>query len=178
MTDHIDRKTQTNKKVCPRCLMNKSLDQFKKRERGGHDGYCIPCSLSYFKEHNYKRLNTPENREKERVRSLTRYHKVGRPARQARKIELIRLLGGCCAICGYSKSAAALDFDHIIPADKLRNLSHLLSVNRPWAWEAAVEEGKKCRVLCSNCHREHTFPGWEMDILASRESEQGTGATL
>ena len=76
--------------------------------------------------------------------------------------KLIAMYGGCCCKCGYNHSAAALDFDHLNPVEKTRTISHLLVVNQPWAWDAAVEEAKKCQLLCSNCHREKTFPGWEI----------------
>lgn len=69
--------------------------------------------------------------------------------------------GGRCQECGYNKSSVALDFHHRDPTEKRRTVSHLLGVNQPWAWEAAVEEATRCDLLCSNCHREHTYPGSE-----------------
>ena len=61
-------------------------------------------------------------------------------------------------MCGYHKNFAALDFDHIDPTTKKRTISHLLAINQPWAWQAALRESRKCQVLCANCHREKTFP--------------------
>jgi predicted HNH restriction endonuclease len=68
------------------------------------------------------------------------------------KLELIRIKGMQCEVCGYSRNYAALEFHHTDPASKdfqldLRSLS-----NR--RWDAILEERKKCLLLCSNCHAE------------------------
>lgn len=58
-----------------------------------------------------------------------------------------------CEVCGYNKNSSALDFDHLIPEDKKFNLSTgsmLLSLKR------IIQEIRKCRILCANCHRIHT----------------------
>ena len=36
----------------------------------------------------------------------------------SRKIELIKMMGGKCCLCGYDKNYAALDFHHINPSEK------------------------------------------------------------
>lgn len=154
--------TMTHRKVCPKCVKNKSLDEFKPRPDGRPSGYCYECSITYYREYNEKRYTSPEAREEEVLRTRKRYLEVFKPARKERKLRLVRLMGGCCVICGYNRSAAALDFDHIDPSTKLRTVSHLLAANQPWAWEAALEEAKKCRLICSNCHREITYPGHEL----------------
>ena len=73
-----------------------------------------------------------------------------------RKLELIRIKGRKCSICGYRRNSSALEFHHINPEEKgfqldLRSLS-----NRKW--ESVLEEAKKCILLCSNCHAEHHHP--------------------
>lgn len=148
-----------NKRVCPKCCKKKSLDQFKVRANGKPAGYCHPCSIDYIKEYNAKRYASPEARAAELARGKEKYAKQGKQARLLRKCRLIHLMGGKCQGCGYDKSAAALDFDHLDPTTKSRTISHLLAVNQPWAWEAAIAEAKKCQLLCSNCHREKTYPG-------------------
>jgi hypothetical protein len=58
--------------------------------------------------------------------------------------------GGCCAICGYDRNAAALQFHHVDPATKeftLRN-GDTRSLERMRA------EAAKCVLLCANCHAE------------------------
>lgn len=150
-----------NTKVCQKCLKKKSLDKFKKR-KDGSTGYCQPCSITYYREYNAKRYASPEAMQAERKRTRDRYHAAFKPARMERKAKLIRMMGGKCKSCGYNRSAAALDFHHIDKATKRRTISHLLACNLPWAWEAAIEEAKLCELLCSNCHREETYPGHEL----------------
>jgi hypothetical protein len=58
--------------------------------------------------------------------------------------------GGCCAICGYARDTAALQFHHIDPGAKeftLRN-GDTRSLQRMRA------EAAKCVLLCANCHAE------------------------
>ncbi|MEA2383928.1 MAG: hypothetical protein QOH72_3899 [Solirubrobacteraceae bacterium] len=58
--------------------------------------------------------------------------------------------GGCCAICGYARNPAALQFHHVDPATKeftLRN-GDTRSLDRMRA------EAAKCVLLCANCHAE------------------------
>ena len=72
--------------------------------------------------------------------------------RRRRKAKLIKMLGGCCAKCGYKKSLEALSFHHINPKEKLFDLSH--NGNLLHSWDEVVSEAKKCQVLCLNCHSE------------------------
>jgi transposase-like protein/5-methylcytosine-specific restriction endonuclease McrA len=71
--------------------------------------------------------------------------------RRARiRADVIAEAGGCCAICGYSRNAAALQFHHLDPASKdftLRN-GDTRSLARMRA------EAAKCVLLCANCHAE------------------------
>jgi len=96
--------------------------------------------------------------EAEKVRTVEKYHRLVKPGRLERKMKLIELLGGACKKCGYAVSAAALDFHHRDPEQKEHAVSHLLYHARNFA--KALEEARKCDLLCSNCHREETFPGW------------------
>lgn len=52
-----------------------------------------------------------------------------------------------CASCGYDRCLAALDFHHLDPAAKD---GLVLRYGLP----RAIEEARKCTLLCSNCHRE------------------------
>lgn len=152
----------TNKKRCPKCLKVLSSDKFKPRPDGSIS-YCYKCELGYFKEYNKKRYASLEARQSELERGHEKYIRIVKPARIARKKKLIMIMGGKCQNCGYNKSAAALDFDHIDPKTKSRTISHLLAHQDPSSWKLAVKESKKCVLLCSNCHREKTYPGWELN---------------
>jgi hypothetical protein len=72
--------------------------------------------------------------------------------RKNTKQKLVNAMGGKCAICGYCKTHAALEFHHIDPNEKEFTFGAARGsiVN----WNKLVEEAKKCILLCSNCHRE------------------------
>lgn len=72
----------------------------------------------------------------------------------SRKKELVKLLGGECIRCGYSKNMAALCFHHL--TDKSFSLDSRKLSNS--TWESAVEEASKCVLLCHNCHMEEHHP--------------------
>ncbi|MGH2834735.1 MAG: helix-turn-helix domain-containing protein [Solirubrobacteraceae bacterium] len=75
---------------------------------------------------------------------------VSRRRRKVKRV-LVEEAGGCCAICGYKRSVAALHFHHTVPAEKSFSLSHR-GVAR--SLEKARREASKCVLLCSNCHAE------------------------
>ncbi len=64
---------------------------------------------------------------------------------------LVAEAGGCCVLCGYARSIAALQFHHLDRDTKLFGLS-----NRGMTPALAVlrAEASKCVLLCSNCHVE------------------------
>jgi len=104
----------------------------------------------------FSELNTEEKR---RFRNLARkasyyrrhdYHKRQQVLRRRdRKKEILDAIGRAakCERCGYDRCIAALDFHHREPHEK-DSLVTALPIGR------AIEEAKKCVVLCANCHRE------------------------
>ncbi len=75
---------------------------------------------------------------------------VARRRRNVKRI-LVADAGGRCEVCGYSGCIAALEFHHLVPAEKSFSLSHR-GVAR--SLEKARAEARKCALLCSNCHAE------------------------
>jgi hypothetical protein len=75
--------------------------------------------------------------------------------------------GGKCIRCGYDKCIKALEFHHIDPSKKDFTISsdrfHLLD---------AVEESKKCILICSNCHKELHDNMWNIEDLNIEEREE------
>jgi len=69
--------------------------------------------------------------------------------RKERKLKFIDYKGGKCESCGYCKSLSALEFHHIYPDKKEFTISAKRSLN-----EETKKELDKCKLLCSNCHRE------------------------
>jgi len=59
--------------------------------------------------------------------------------------------GGKCAVCGYNKCKASLDFHHLNPEEKEANVGNLL---RSSSWNRIKEELDKCILVCKNCHGE------------------------
>jgi hypothetical protein len=71
--------------------------------------------------------------------------------RRKLKAKLVEEAGGRCALCGYNRSQAALEFHHRDPSQKLFAISHQ-GVTRSLA--RAREEARKCVLVCANCHAE------------------------
>ena len=57
--------------------------------------------------------------------------------------------GGQCQRCGYNKCLKALEFHHLDPYQKDFTIS-----NDHFKLKEAIEESKKCILICANCHRE------------------------
>lgn len=96
--------------------------------------------------------------------STIRYHcdPHYREAAQKRKAKsrknllnkLKELKKGQCYVCGYNRYIGALDFHHLDPATKDRRFKSISDILRASSLDAAIEETKKCVLLCANCHRE------------------------
>ena len=87
--------------------------------------------------------------------------------RQRRKENLIRVLGSCCCLCGYDKCIKALEFHHLDPSKKDFTIS-----NDHFRLKDAVEESKKCILLCANCHRELHDNLWNIEELNKNIEER------
>ncbi len=74
-------------------------------------------------------------------------------ARRRRRVKqlLIAEAGGACAVCGYARSAAALQFHHLDPALKRREIN---ARGAAMAIDVLRAEARKCVLLCANCHAE------------------------
>ena len=74
-------------------------------------------------------------------------------ARRRRKVKemLIAEAGGACALCGYARHPAALQFHHLDPATKSFGLG-VRGITR--SLEKLRAEAAKCVLLCANCHAE------------------------
>lgn len=53
-----------------------------------------------------------------------------------------------CELCGYDKHHAALHFDHLDMYQKIHDVSKMVKGNL----SILIQEVRKCRVLCANCH--------------------------
>lgn len=73
-------------------------------------------------------------------------------------------LGGKCIKCGYDRCLKALEFHHLDPSKKDFTIS-----NDHFKLKEAIEEVKKCVLLCSNCHKELHDEVWNIDELEEKE---------
>jgi transposase-like protein len=79
--------------------------------------------------------------------------RVEQVAEHRRKLKrvLVAEMGGRCAICGYDRCDAALEFHHLDPARKSFTLS-VRGVTR--SLSSLRAEARKCMLLCATCHAE------------------------
>jgi len=97
----------------------------------------------------YEMWNSPKTISKLSVykkKAKKKYH-----LKTKKYIKRVKLYLGC-QICGYKKCSDALQFDHINVTTKVRDISTM----RSCGFSRLKEEMRKCRVLCANCHAEHT----------------------
>lgn len=80
-----------------------------------------------------------------------------------RKKELVVNAGGKCEDCGYTKNLAGLCFHHIDKSTKTMALTNRECANN--SMELLLEEAKKCRLLCQNCHMEEHYPEYDYDVI-------------
>jgi transposase-like protein len=73
--------------------------------------------------------------------------------RRRRRVKelLVAEAGGCCQLCGYDRSMAALEFHHLDPSAKRFGVAQD-GMGR--SIERLRAEARKCALLCSNCHAE------------------------
>jgi len=119
-------------KICPRCLTEKSIEDFygkRTKVKGGKkytESWCRECT-------------------KRRTAAL--YQRV----KEKRKREAVEYKGGKCIKCGYNKYIHVLEFHHRDPATKDRSIKQL---GRDKLTDRLRKELDKCDLLCANCHRE------------------------
>lgn len=132
--------------ICSKCGVEKPVEAFPvRRDRyTGRGTVCLECGRLYRKAHY----------QANRSRYIARA-RAARPKRRsdayARLIEHLRTHP--CVDCG-ERDIRVLQFDHVDPAAKLRNVG---AVIREGTWSRAVIEIAKCEVRCGNCHRRRTL---------------------
>lgn len=83
--------------------------------------------------------------------------------RRCYKQNIIDVMGGACACCGYNKCNRALQLHHINPEKKNFGISD----KSYYAWNKLENELKKCVLVCSNCHMEIEDGLLEMPLISS-----------
>jgi len=124
--------------------LNLPLKHYDVRE----DGYTF---MYYYKRGDkvYEMWNSPQTMVK--IRSRKRKQQKEHVKKTKKYIKRVKLYFGC-QVCGYKKCSDALQFDHLDVNSKLREISRMSSCGL----KKIKDEMRKCRVLCANCHAEHT----------------------
>lgn len=144
-------------KTCSVCKHEKSLNDFyvKNKTLLRFHAQCKDCYKQKRKEsmHMHYAKYGAAYRERARARRAR--------IKQLRQEQLYTYLSDKrCELCGV-EDMRVLDFDHIVGETKKFGIAR--AVNEGYAWELILEEIKKCRILCANCHRIRTAEqfGWK-----------------
>lgn len=135
-------------KLCRRCKIEKSKEQFSKRSRGkdGLSAWCKQCFSDYDRERY-------QNGDKERKQ---RNNKARRDKMRDNLWQL--LCNSECRACG-NNDPEVLEFDHRDETEKQFNVSEML---HSYSWENILTEIAKCDILCANCHRKRTIKQFDL----------------
>ena len=156
-------------RLCTVCQEQKDESAFfyKNKLAGKLHAHCKSCYASkrtlYMKEHYRKYGDQYRLRARERKRVI----------KKLRQDQLYAyLVDKKCELCGFS-DIRTLDFDHIDPLTKKFGIARGIATCYPW--EAVMSEIKKCRILCSNCHRIRTaeqqnWRKWRLGGVVTRSS--------
>lgn len=160
-----------NFKDCGKCGENKRLADFalaanwrKKRaaDPKRYKNACKTCTRAGNAaelDPGFNPKRVPRTRTKNPTAEQTRERRAAykRRVRRETRIKCLQYLAdkGCCE-CG-THDPRILEFDHIDPDEKFRNISRLLIDGFSWGSETLRSEIRKCRVVCANCHRLHTI---------------------
>lgn len=86
--------------------------------------------------------------------------------RKRRKENLVKVCGGKCCLCGYSKLTNALEFHHLIPENKSYGIGSSGACHNI---QQDILEIRKCILVCANCHREIHSGLYELDFLKEKQ---------
>jgi len=176
------REISNMNRICNWCNIEKNLTEYStdKRLRDGKRYTCKDCvnkraALRTLTDQNYalrKRINSKNHAKKypeqikqryknwyENVQTEEKYSeriKINNYRQLKNKEKNLPIINEYkskgCYVCGYNKCTRALEFHHIDPTQKYKEIGNMLYHNTT---EQLVEELKKCVVLCANCHKEH-----------------------
>lgn len=129
-------------KFCNKCKTDKSVDEFHKNptKKDGLQTMCKECRKKYHREHYLK------NRSKYRANTQLYKDVINEWfINEKKKLK--------CEKCGENRWWV-LDFHHNESNDKDTEISILARLGSK---KRLIEEMKKCKVLCANCHRDFHY---------------------
>ena len=128
-------------KICSICKIEKDFQEFHKNssKKSGYQSYCKACRQNHSKNLYANDVNNIRNR----------LRVIKKRTRDNNRIFIQKYKRFCgCKLCGF-KVPVALDFHHLDPTEKDKNVGDLMS----FSTQKLKEEIRKCVVLCANCHR-------------------------
>lgn len=131
-------KLTEGKKCCVSCLVDKNLSDFyfRSKSKGILQSRCKECQTNskyeYYLDNKEKISKKQKDRKIEAVQFVNKMKSPG------------------CSLCD-EKEPVALDFHHLLPANKSDRISSMIR-QRKTILEIQAEIDK-CVILCSNCHR-------------------------
>lgn len=135
--------------------------------------HCVECSTKLTgQQQKYCSNKCKQKHHYHRVKSQTNTYHSQTLRAWRRKLQLIEMMGGKCANCGYNTNMAALHFHHKDSYQKSFKLDLRILSNRRWS--AIVEEAKKCALLCANCHLEAHNPELTIEHVMKMVEENST----
>lgn len=136
--------SESETRVCARCGVAKSLEEFhiRYRETGERLTCCRTCMAEYKHAWYLRNSEHQKGKVRENIDRTTREH-------QARAWTYLG--DHPCVDCGEA-DPVVLHFDHL--ANKTHNVSYMLG--QGFAWPVIEREIAKCEVRCGNCHRRKT----------------------
>ena len=81
------------------------------------------------------------------------YYERNKRQRQLKTAWIAEQKNKPCADCGNIYHPCAMDFDHLDPALKDKDVSKLAT----FGWSRIKQEIAKCELVCANCHRIRTY---------------------
>ena len=112
----------------------------------------MPRDLEKKREYNRKwRAENPDALKEYYKENKDRFRKHNK-ANKRRNAEYVQQakLGGKCARCGWDEHPCALDFHHLDPTKKIKEVASMVSGS---SIQRIQEEIDKCLLVCANCHR-------------------------
>lgn len=168
MPSKIKHPVVDGKKMCSQCGGLLPIDEFSKT-RYHYSSKCKNCRIAYAADYRkrpdvilrsikYRKeyMSNPDNRARKNETTRKwrkgdaprqRYNQMRRSWALMEKRKAIAYKGGACAVCGYDKCEAALEFHHLNPKEKDGLRAH-------WTFDRNKRELDKCILLCCRCHRE------------------------
>lgn len=141
-------------KICSKCRLEKSHDNFYARKTGARMGQlyekCKDCMKIRGRDYYHN------NHKRQLGLALVRRHEA-----YLKKRKFINQIKDVpCADCGMKYPFYVMDFDHKNAKNKVKEIAYMMTRN--WSLDKIKAEVVKCEIVCANCHRIRTYKSLNM----------------